>query len=641
MKPAPVRSIATKFSLFTVAIVLWVIGAVLAYDIVLNDHGVEPAKVALLVVILLLVAGAIAKFTSRLLLRPLALLQDGILEAQSGRLNAIQVSPTGDEIEQLGLSFNQMIATLASSRAELKEYQELLEEKIHQRTDELEQALQKALTASTAKSEFLANMSHELRTPMSGVIGMMDLLLDGPLTVEQREQLKTAENCAHSLLALLNDLLDLSKIEAGKMELEEIPFDVRKLAADCVRTHQLQADGKGVILSWDADSAVPQRLLGDPLRMRQILANLLSNAVKFTEKGWVRASIRLAPAEVCPGQPVTLEISVADTGPGISPEKQAWIFEKFTQADGSISRRFGGTGLGLTITKSLVELHGGSVTVESEVRKGSTFTVMLPVLIAPELPVSPERRSDSVLGSGPASEQGSILLAEDNIINQKVVISLLRKKGYQVDVANNGQEALDRLAAGSYKLILMDVQMPVLDGLEATRRIRKNPAWAGLPIVAMTAHAMNGDRERCLHAGMNAYLAKPMDHKHLVKLVEQYLAEGLAGSPMPAEPSSVATGGAESALVDQMVQLFLQVAPERVKKMHQLALAGDLESLRRDAQKLRVAALSISAGDVARSADGLDGAVARADIGAACASLAELERALLALSGSRVPVHRS
>ncbi|HEY3440865.1 MAG TPA: ATP-binding protein [Paludibaculum sp.] len=637
IKPRPIRSIATKFSLFTVALVLWVIGAVLAYDVVLSDRGVEPAKVVLLVVILLLVAGAIAKFTSRLLVRPLALLQAGILRAQSGRLAAIEVSRTGDELEQLGRSFNQMIAALASSRSELRDYQELLEEKIHQRTDELEQALQKAELANTAKSEFLANISHELRTPMSGVIGMMDLLLDGPLTAEQREQLHSAQGCAHSLLALLNDLLDLSKIEAGRMDLEEIPFEVRKLIADCLRPHQLKAASKGLTLSWEVDAGIPQRLLGDPLRVRQIVSNLFSNAVKFTDKGQVHVSIRLDQPPQGPEHPLILRISVSDTGAGIPREMQASIFDKFTQADGSTSRRFGGTGLGLTITKSLVELHGGAISVQSEIDRGSVFTATLPLLAAPEPPAPPSRLGE-LSSSVPASEQGPILLVEDNLINQKVVVSLLRKKGYPVDIAGNGQEALEHLAAARYRLILMDVQMPVLDGLEATRRIRENPDWATLPIVAMTAHAMNGDRERCLQAGMNAYLAKPVDHKHLLKLVEQYLAEGVNGSPHSAETQPASGADVESEVVSQMVQLFLQVAPDRVKKMHHLALTGNLDALRRDAQKLRSAALSIAASDVAASADCLDGAAARADIEAARASLAELDQSLLALSSSRAPV---
>jgi CheY-like chemotaxis protein len=327
---------------------------------------------------------------------------------------------------------------------------------------------------------------------------------------------------------LLNDILDLSKIEAGKMTLEKIPFDMRVLLADCIQAHQPKASENSVSLRAEVSPDLPQQITGDPLRIRQIITNLVGNAVKFTEHGTVE--VRVGGRFVEPGV-FLVEIAVKDSGTGIPADKLLSIFEKYTQADGTVSRKFGGTGLGLAITGSLVELHGGEVQVESELGRGSTFTVTLkceaeassgvprktsPVATVPPTPVA-------------SGSTARILVVEDNHVNQKVVTAVLRKRGFCIELANDGQEALNKLEqSAAFDLILMDVQMPVLDGLEATRMIRKDSRWDALPIIAMTAHAMNGDKERCLEAGMNGYISKPVHPSLLLSTVDEFLLQKIS-----------------------------------------------------------------------------------------------------------------
>jgi signal transduction histidine kinase/CheY-like chemotaxis protein len=519
-RPQSFRSLSSKFSIFTGVLVLWVVTMILWWDI--RHHSFDWTKGVVLCSIVVAVAGAISRFTIRLLARPLALLQAGITSVRQGKFDPIQVSRTGDEIEYLGESFNRMIEELAASQEEIRQHQELLEDRIRSRTEDLDKARQTALAASQAKSEFLANMSHELRTPMNGLLGMLDLTLDGSLGADQRDQLETAQRCAYSLLALLNDILDLSKIEAGKMALEKIPFHPRTVVDDCVKSYAAKAAQKGVELRFEQDATVCCDALGDPLRLRQIVANLISNAVKFTDRGWV--CVRLTSERRSDGR-LDVQIQVRDTGYGIASDKLQAIFEKFTQADGSITRKYGGTGLGLAITRRLVEMHEGDVRVESQPGKGSTFTVTLPYQAAPAAAREPAAPRRAAGNDRERSSGARLLLVEDNPVNQKVVLAILRKTGYHIDVANDGSEALARLetAGSAYDLVLMDIQMPVLDGLEATRLIRRNPRWDRLPVVAMTAHAMDGDRERCLQAGMNGYIAKPVQPAHLIATIEEHL----------------------------------------------------------------------------------------------------------------------
>ncbi len=543
----------------------------------LKEHARRQLFVtAAVMTTMLLLSGLLIVLLSRAITRPLSELTVGARGVSSGQMSPLQVSAGISEIDELTLAFNKMLRELAEKTESESKYRTSLEDQVEDRTQALRAALSRAESANVAKSRFLANISHEIRTPLNAVLGLSELLNRGVDGEQSREFAQTIHESAIGLLALINDVLDFSKGAAGEIHISSQTVDLRGLVHEVVRMVRGAAESKGLHLSWNVEPQVPQFVLSDRLRLRQIMINLITNAVKFTEAGEVDVTIEVLDDDPF-GTPL-LGLSVRDTGPGISATQRKRLFNPFVQVNDSTTRNAGGTGLGLAITKQIVQAMGGEVLLQSELGTGSTFQVQLRLSVD-ESPLALEPALDKSWHPDETASSLQVLIVDDHLTNRQVARHLLGAMGHQTVEADSAHAALSILSERTFDVVLIDCQMPGMDGYTATRKIREGEAGEGnrtIPIAAVTAHALPEDRERCLEAGMNEYLAKPFTMRALARVLENMTQ----GGPPASEREDALP--ADSPLMDESALAQIRAMGAGADSVYAQVLTGYADALRSD-----------------------------------------------------------